>query len=77
MGRILFFILLAVLAYVFFQRWKASRFPQKRIEKKPSQTVQKIVPCPVCGVHFIEPEGVWVNNHMVCSEACAKKERTQ
>ena len=73
MGRILFWMLLGALIFMLIQNRKKLLKPrQKRQQIRPAEA-KKMVPCPVCGVHFVEAEGVWVKNRMVCSEECAKK----
>ncbi|MBR2960962.1 MAG: hypothetical protein IKC44_05340 [Burkholderiaceae bacterium] len=47
--------------------------PRQKRQQIRQTEAKKMVPCPVCGVHFVEAEGVWVKNRMVCSEECAKK----
>ena len=44
-----------------------------RLEKKPEMSVKKMVQCPICGVHFAEVDGVWMNGKSYCSLACAQK----
>lgn len=73
MGRILFWMLLGALIFMLIQnRKKLLKLRQKRQQIRQAEA-KKMVPCPVCGVHFVEAEGVWVKNRMVCSEECAKK----
>lgn len=73
MGRILFWVLLGVLIFVLFQKRKMLVKSRQNPQKIRQSEAQKMVPCPVCGVHFVEADGVWVKNRMVCSEECAQK----
>ena len=76
MGRILFWMLLGVLIFVLIQNRKRILRPRKETQKIRQTVSQKMVPCPVCGVHFVEAEGVWVKNQMVCSQECARRAKS-
>lgn len=73
MGRILFWMLLGVLIFVLIQNRKKLLKPRQERQKIRQQATKKMVPCPVCGVHFAEVDGVWTGKNMVCSEECARK----
>jgi hypothetical protein len=73
MGRILFWMLLGALIFMLIQNRKKLLKPRQKRQQIRQAEAKKMVPCPVCGVHFVEAEGVWVKNCMVCSEECAKK----
>ena len=73
MGRILFWLLLGAWIFMLIQNRKKLLKPRQKRQQIRQAEAKKMVPCPVCGVHFVEAEGVWVKNRMVCSEECAKK----
>lgn len=68
--KLLFLVLLVVVVVAVMQKRRNDRL---RLEKKPEMSVKKMVQCPVCGVHFVEVDGVWVNGTMYCSHECAEK----
>ena len=73
MGRILFWMLLGGLIFMLIQNRKKLLKSRQQPQQIRESKSQKMVPCPVCGVHFVEADGVWVKNRMVCSDECAKK----
>lgn len=70
MGRILFFIGLAIVGYVLMrlvrEGWKSRK---TKVRKEQNRTVA-MVRCPVCGTHFPEDEAVLGAGVKYCSEAC-------
>ena len=68
--KLLFLVLLVLVVVAVMQKRRNDRL---RLEKKPEMSVKKMVQCPVCGVHFAEVDGVWMNGKSYCSLACAQK----
>lgn len=77
MGRILFFVGLAIVTYVLMRLVREGWKSRKAKVRDQNQTTVKMVRCPVCGAHFPENEAVLGGGVRYCSEACrrvAKKE---
>ena len=68
--KLLFLVLLVVVVVAVMQKRRNDRL---RLEKKPEMSVNKIVLCLLCAVHFAEVDGVWMNGKSYCSLACAQK----
>ncbi len=79
MGRILFFVLFALLVYVAIRRIFAKhvRDDDSREEIKPKSTKkisgEKMVQCEHCGVYVSESECVKKGGHYFCSDDHARK----
>lgn len=71
-SKIVFLALLGLLLFVIWQKRRVARIRQQESENKVPES-KKMVQCPVCGVHFAEVDGVWVNGITYCSQECADK----
>ena len=72
LGKVLFWVLLGLLIFIFWQKKRVAQVKREESERKVPES-KKMVQCPVCGVHFVEVDGVWVNVTMYCSHECADK----
>lgn len=81
MGRILFWVILAValFAAITFARGRRSSqvSAQKREESKKSKFPTAMIECPECGAYFPEDEAVLGEGKAYCSERCCKKARAR
>ena len=70
MSRILFFLLLAVLAWIWFKKPSRSDTPRRPQARTPSAApVERIVQCVHCGLRVPEGEAlVSGNDHFCCAE---------
>lgn len=71
-SKIIFLALLGLLLFVIWQKKRVLRIKQEELKNRMPKS-EKMVQCPVCGVHFVEVDGVWVNGIMYCSQECADK----
>ena len=72
LGKVLCWVLLGLLIFIFWQKKRVAQVKREESERKVPES-KKMVQCPVCGVHFVEVDGVWVNGTMYCSHECAEK----
>ena len=72
LSKLIFFILLGLLLFVLWQKKRVARIRREEPVKKVPEA-KKMVQCPICGVHFAEVDGVWMNGKSYCSLACAQK----
>lgn len=73
MGRILFFVVLAALAYLGIVLARKNRVKEKRRAKHAASGEKGVVAmatCPQCGTHFPESEAVMGDGVAYCSESC-------
>lgn len=78
MGRILFWVVLAVVLYVAFafaRGRRSSRVNDKRRADGRSRQPAAMIECPQCGTYFPEDEAVLGDGKAYCSERCRKKAR--
>lgn len=75
LGKILFFVLLILLALVLWKKRQADVI-SKRIKAVRSEQTTKMIQCPICGIHFPEVEGQWYNGQMYCSLNCQNKAKS-
>ncbi len=75
LGKILFFVLLILLALVLWKKRQAEVVANQKKSVK-NEHATKMIQCPVCGIHFAEAEGHWYNGHMYCSLECQKKAKS-
>lgn len=69
MGRILFFVLLGIAAYVVYRWWRASqRIEQGRAEGAATRRSEAMVRCDVCGLNLPQSEALAVGERWYCSE---------
>lgn len=67
MGRILFFVLLGIAAYVVYRWWRASqRVEQRRAETTASS--EPMVRCDTCGLNLPRSEALAAGGRWYCSE---------
>ena len=78
MGRILFFLGLAFVAWILFKSWQ-----RRRLDEKPSldtkkngnidrKTKEEILPCQHCGAYSPMSEGVMMQGRFYCGMEHAK-----
>lgn len=81
MGRILFWVILAVLLYIAFafarKRRSARVESDKQQDGKRSRFMSAMIECPECGAYFPEEEAVLGDGNAYCSERCRKKARSR
>jgi len=66
MGRIIFFVLLAVAAYLV---WKSLLRAGRRTDAQPpAATAQAMVSCAHCGLHLPQADALVVGNRYFCSD---------
>jgi uncharacterized protein len=63
MGKLLFFLLLAVAIYWWLRRSQSDRNEQSRDPK-----IEAIVKCAYCGLHVPQSESVFDRGHYYCDE---------
>lgn len=69
MGRILFFVLLGIAAYVVYRWWRvAQRVEQRRAETTAKEPSEPMVRCDVCGLNLPQSEALAVQGRWYCSE---------
>lgn len=81
MGRILFWVILAVVLYVAFAFARGRRSSRvgnsKQQDGKKSRFMSAMIECPECGAYFPEEEAVLGDGKAYCSERCRKKARAR
>ncbi len=75
LGKILFFVLLILLALVLWKKRQTEVLSNKKKAVKSEQAT-KMIQCPVCGIHFAEVDGHCYNGTMYCSVDCQKKAKS-
>lgn len=78
MGRVLFWVGLAVLIYaaiVVARIQRVRRSEQLKQERKTASEPIKFLTCPVCGVRFARSEAVQGGDKAYCSEKCRAQAR--
>ncbi|MDD2291184.1 MAG: PP0621 family protein [Aliarcobacter sp.] len=65
--KVIFIIILAFLAYVFF--FKKAR-EKDNITKKNERIEDEMVECPVCKTYVSKKEGILSNGKFYCSQEC-------
>lgn len=65
MGRILFFVLLAVAVYVL---WRSFQRRNERAAEPPPRTPQAMVSCATCGLHLPRQEALPLGDRYFCCE---------
>jgi uncharacterized protein len=69
MGRILFFVLLGIAAYVVYRWWRASqRIGQARGAARQTGASEAMVRCDVCGLNLPQSEALAAGARWYCSE---------
>jgi predicted negative regulator of RcsB-dependent stress response len=69
MGRILFFVLLGIAAYVAYRWWRVSqRIEQRRTEAAANARSEAMVRCDVCGLNVPQSEALAAGERWYCSE---------
>lgn len=58
MGRIVFFLLLALAVYVGYRWWRAQRQAAARRAVDPTDAVERMVRCEVCGLNLPQSEAL-------------------
>lgn len=80
MGRLLFFLAVAVLVYLVYKSWQRKQLPNKngdnpRAGNKLNQDPREaICPCLHCGAYSPLSDGVMVQGRFYCNVAHAKQE---
>lgn len=70
MGRILFFVLLGIAAYVAYRWWRVSqRIGERRAESAATARSEAMVRCDVCGLNVPQSEALAAGERWYCSEA--------
>ncbi len=64
MGRIVFFLLLAAIAWIAYKSWRRSAAGGER----PAPGAEDMVRCAHCGVHVPRSESVSAGSDFFCSE---------
>lgn len=81
MGRILFWVILAIVLYVAFAFARGRRSSRvsnsKQQDGKKSRFMSAMIECPECGAYFPEEEAVLGDGKAYCSERCRKKARAR
>lgn len=81
MGRILFWVVLAVALYVAFAFARSRRSTRVGHDQKGKKAKNKfptaMIECPECGAYFPEDEAVLGDGKAYCSERCRKKARAR
>ncbi len=81
MGRILFWVILAVViyaAFVFARKSRSARIArEERGGARESKFPAPMIECPECGTYFPEDEAVLGDGKAYCSERCRKKARAR
>lgn len=76
MGRILFWFLLGLVAYVAWRGWSAKqRLQQKQGEEKGARRIgaEPMVPCDVCGLNVPRSEALAGSGRWYCSDDHRKR----
>ncbi|GMV57831.1 preprotein translocase subunit YajC [Betaproteobacteria bacterium PRO7] len=69
MGRILFFVLIGIAAYVVYRWWRASqRIERARAEAAAKGRSEAMVRCDVCGLNLPQSEALAGSERWYCSE---------
>lgn len=69
MGRILFYVLLGIAAYVVYRWWRASqRVEQGRAGTTARESSEPMVRCDQCGVNLPQSEALAGGGRWYCSE---------
>jgi uncharacterized protein len=75
MGRILFFVLLGVAAYVVYRWWRAAqRIERARTEAAAKGRSEAIVRCAVCGLNLPQSDALAAGGRWYCSEEHRRRE---
>lgn len=80
MGRILFWVILAVVVFAAISFARSRRSPQSDGEvgkSRKSGFPAPMIECPECGTYFPENEAVLGDGKAYCSERCRKKARSR
>lgn len=67
MGRILFWLLLALVAYLGYRWWRVKRASLQRSASEPAQ-VEAMVRCAACGLNLPQSEALATDGQWFCSE---------
>ncbi len=85
MGRLLFFVLLALLIWIAWTIQRRQKAYHRRTEARlrrmeerqgihPEQELEmSTLECEQCGIYFPKSEAVHRNGHVYCSEVCAER----
>jgi hypothetical protein len=71
MGRILFFVLLGIVAYVFYRWWRVSQRIGEQRDRTPGAAdgrAERMVRCEVCGLNLPQSEALGAGERWFCSE---------
>ncbi len=69
MGRILFFVLLGIAAYVAYRWWRvAQRIEQRRTAEAAKARSEAMVRCDVCGLNLPQSDALAAGERWYCSE---------
>jgi uncharacterized protein len=68
MGRILFFVLLAIAAYIGWQWMNRSTLRDQRRRERQEASPQAMVGCAVCGLHLPRQEALVAGDQFYCCE---------
>jgi uncharacterized protein len=69
MGRILFFVLLGIAAYVAYRWWRVSqRIGERRTDTAARSRSEAMVRCDVCGLNVPQSEALAAGDRWYCSE---------
>jgi hypothetical protein len=77
MGRVLFFVVLALFVCLFFQRWQRGKYKKNHIKTDQShqdcrKLEQDVLPCLHCGVYCPLSSGVMLQGRFYCGLEHAK-----
>jgi uncharacterized protein len=68
MGRIFFFVLLGLAAYLAWRWVKLQRLRDTRAPGAPPRQAQAMVSCATCGLHLPRQEALAKDEHYYCCE---------
>lgn len=69
MGRILFFLLIGVAAYVAFRVWRTGQRRDAGSGRNPGDASEPMVRCAHCSLNLPRSEAIAASGHWYCSEA--------
>lgn len=76
MGRILFFVLLAIVAYIGWQWMRRSALRDEARRDRQEASPQAMVGCAVCGLHLPRQEALVAGDRYYCCEEHRQRGRT-
>lgn len=68
MAKILFIVVLLLVAYLFFKSWRKGSGPDQPQRPTDSKLPEDMVRCEICGVNLPRSEAFITRNRLYCSE---------